>query len=155
MRPLGVLFSLALLTACASAGKPAQTDESQRATREGIYEFSAVIQGVVVRGKLHVLPDTILVDSEQGDCGAAGWESRYLRVGCRSTAVASGTFLLFDRENPGLAPKWSGYVAVKKRREVCDRYEVRQGREVCAARKIETYEEPERRSGPVQVRRVL
>jgi hypothetical protein len=119
--------------------------------------------GAVVSGKLHVLPDTILVESKSGDCGPVTGDSRFFRVGCRATSVytadqnrgVGGALLMFDRGNPGQGAKWAGNYPVQKRREVCARYEVRNGREVCAAMKAETYETLEPKSGPVQMRRVL
>jgi hypothetical protein len=161
MKPVLALLTLASLHACAGSGKPVTSDS--RPTREEIYEFTASILGTVVRGKLHVLTDTVLIDSEAGDCGTVTGDSRFIRVGCRSTTVVttdqsfrmSGAVLSFDRGNPGQGAKWVGNFPVQKRRQVCERYETRQGREVCASTRIESYEELEPRSGPVQVRRLL
>lgn len=150
MRPVLYIPALATLAACASAGSTAGNPEPL-ATRQGIYDFSASIEGRFVRGKLNVLPDTILVESESGDCGQVTSDSRFFRVGCGS---ANWALLTFDRGNPGQGAKWVGKLPVQRRREVCARYEVRSGREVCVARKTETYAELESRSGPVQMRRV-
>jgi hypothetical protein len=161
MRPLLRTIALATLTACAStggtAGSPAQTE-----SRLGIYEFSAIVEGRPISGRLHVRPDTILVESPNGDCGQATSDARFFNVGCRGTEVltsaenrvVSGAILKFDRGNPAQGAKWAGNMPVRKRREVCARYEVRNGREVCAGMKTETYETTEPRSGPVQMRKV-
>ena len=150
MKSVLPILAFATLAACSSAGGTAGSPEP-RATRQGIYDFSASIQGSLVRGKLNVLSDTILVDAENGDCAAVTGNSRFFRVGCRSLDWA---LLMFDRGNPGQGAKWEGNVPVQRRREVCARYEVRNGREVCAAMKSETYTALEPRSGPVQMRRV-
>lgn len=161
MRSLLPAIALATLIACASTGGTAgRTD--QPVSRLGIYEFSASVNGRPVSGRLHVRPDTILVESGNGDCGQATSDARFFNVGCRSTEVltsaenrvVSGAILKFDRGNPSQGAKWAGNVPVRKRREVCARYEVRNGREVCAGRKTETYETSEPRSGPVQMRKV-
>ena len=161
MRPLIHTLALATLTACAStggtAGSPAQSE-----SRLGIYEFSAIVEGRPISGRLHVRPDTILVESPSGDCGQATSDARFFNVGCRGTEVltssenrvVSSAILKFDRGNPGQGAKWTGNMPVRKRREVCARYEVRNGREVCAGMKTETYETTEPRSGPVQMRKV-
>jgi len=148
--------------ACASAAKTAAASTAP-VTRGGIYEFSASIEGRTVRGMLHVSGDTALVDSDGRDCGIANWDSRFINVTCQSTSVVtqsqryavSGAILKFDRGNPSLGAKWVGNLPVLKRREVCARYEVRNGREVCVARRSESYETLEPKSGPVQVRKVL
>jgi len=162
MKPLICVAALASVVGCASGGRTPANSEST-AMREGIYEYSASIQGTTVRGRLHVLTDTILVDSESGECGAVTSDANNFRVACRGTTVVTmdqgralgGALLVFDRGNPRQGAKWVGNFPVQKRRQVCERYEVRQGREVCASMKNETYEELEPRSGPVQVRRVL
>jgi hypothetical protein len=161
MKPAVGSLSFAALAACASSG---QTSASQElpVSRLGIYEFSASIEGRPVSGRLHVRPDTILVESETSDCGQVTSDARTFNVGCRGTEVTTsdqnravtGAILKFDRGNPGQGAKWAGNMPVRKRREVCARYEVRNGREVCAGMKTETYEATEPRSGPVQVRRV-
>ena len=162
MKPLIGVAALASVVGCASGSRsPAKSETT--AAREGIYEYSASIQGTTVRGKLHVLPDTILVDSESGECGAVTGDVRNFRVGCRGTTVVTmdqgralgGALLVFDRGNPGQGAKWVGNFPVQKRRQVCERYEVRQGREVCASTKIESYEVLEPKSGPIQMRRIL
>jgi hypothetical protein len=118
--------------------------------------------GRAVSGRLRVLPDTILVDSESGDCGRVTSDSRFFNVSCRSMDVltmdqnraVTGAILKFDRGNPGQGAKWVGNLPVQRRRQVCAQYEVRNGREVCASMKTETYEDLEPKTGPVQVRRV-
>lgn len=67
--------------------------------------------------------------------------------------VCTGVLLTFDRRNPALRSKWSTSVTVRRRREVCARSEVRNGREVCVQRAVETYEAREPKSGTLQVRR--
>ena len=155
MRLLLATIGLATLAACASSS---QTSVSQDppVSRLGIYEFSASVEGRPVRGRLHVRPDTILVESVNGDCGQATSDARFFNVGCRGmgTLTSTSAILKFDRGNPGQGAKWAGNVPVRKRREVCARYEVRNGREVCAGMKVETYEVTEPKSGPVQMRRV-
>lgn len=161
MRPLLPTIALATLTACASTGGTAGSPD-QPGSRLGIYEFSASVEGRPITGRLHVRPDTILVESPNGDCGQATSDARFFNVGCRGTEVltsaenrvVSGAILKFDRGNPGQGAKWAGNMPVRKRREVCARYEVRNGREVCAGMKTETYETTEPRSGPVQMRKV-
>ena len=162
MRPLLRTIALATVTACASTGGTAGSLD-QPVSRLGIYEFSASVEGRPISGRLHVRPDTILVESPNGDCGQATSDARFFNVGCRATEVVTstenrvatgGAILKFDRGNPGQGAKWAGNMPVRKRREVCARYEVRNGREVCAGMKTETYETTEPRSGPVQMRRV-
>ena len=160
MKPAVAFLTLAAL-ACASTGQTASRQEPP-VSRLGIYEFSASVEGRPISGRLHVRPDTILVESENGDCGQATSDARFFNVGCRGTEVltstenrvVTGAILKFDRGNPGQGAKWAGNMPVRKRREVCARYEVRNGREVCAGMKTETYEVTEPRSGPVQMRRV-
>ena len=65
----------------------------------------------------------------------------------------SGTWLSFDRFNPAQAT-WYASVEIAKRREVCNRYETQNGRQVCVSRGMETYYVYEPRSGGIQVQRV-
>ena len=161
MKPAVTFLTIAAFAACATAGRTSVSQDPV-ASRLGFYEFSASVDGRPISGRLHVRPDTILVESENGDCGQATSDARFFNVGCRGTEVltstenrvVTGAILRFDRGNPGQGAKWGGNMPVRKRREVCARYEVRNGREVCAGMKSETYEATEPRSGPVQVRRV-
>jgi hypothetical protein len=159
MRPVVPFFVFAAVAACATGGAP-RTNLQQPLSSLGTYEFSASIRGQMVTGTLYVRPDTILVG---GDCSRSVSDSRFFNVGCSTAPVTTsaesktqgiGALLRFDRGNPDQGAKWSGNIPVQKRREVCARYETRDGRQVCASKTYETYVELQSTSGPVQMRRV-
>jgi hypothetical protein len=62
-----------------------------------------------------------------------------------------GAWLAFNRQNP-LFAKWYATMEVPRRRQVCNRYETRNGQRVCVSQVSETYYVTQTRSGGVQVR---
>ncbi len=154
MNRSALVGALALVSACASGGAPASRGPSTPI--EGTYEYVANIPGgQQVRGVMRFLGDTVLVEPVTEYCRPAlGAPS--LQV-IRYTCNGSGTFeqlqLSIDRRNPVQLSRWSATFRVQKRREVCVRYEVRAGRQVCVETTTETYETSESRGGTLQLTR--
>lgn len=145
----------ASLAACASrSGSPAT--QPPTGPIEGNYQYIANLPGQQVRGLLRVLADTMVIvplaDYCQPVMGTP--DPIVLRYTCNGTGKFEQLTLTLDRRNPAQFSKWSASLAVRKQREVCTRYAMQDGRQVCVQTKTEQYETTESRSGNLQVRRV-
>ena len=154
MRRLVAVVSMAVLAGCASSGTT--TAREPAAPIEGTYDYTAVLPGQQVQGKLQVLGDTIIVVPNNDYCKPFVGPSSALVI--RYTCNGPGRFesfsLTLDRRNPAQFSKWAATYRVQKQRQVCRRTAIQNGREVCVETGTETYEDTESRSGTLQVRRV-
>ncbi len=143
-----------MVAACASSGSAPSTAAAPAIPAEGSYEYLVALPTTQVRGRLEILPDTAIVIPQSDYCRplAAG-ASLHVTYTCQGTGPFETLTLRIDRRNPLQLSKWSASFKVQKRRDVCRRYEVRSGRQVCAEMATETYEATESRSGNLQVRR--
>jgi hypothetical protein len=155
MRSTALLGSLALV-ACASAGGTREAAVAATTTVEGTYDYIANLPGQQVRGRMRFVGDTVLVEPVADYCRPTVGSPDPLRF--RYTCNGPGSFeqlqLSIDRRSPVQLSKWSASFRVQKRREVCVRYAIQNGRQVCVETSTETYEATETRSGTLQVRRV-
>lgn len=151
-----LLLIVPLLVACASSGStPTPTPAVAPSTpAEGAYEYLVTLPTTQVRGRLEILPDTAIVIPTSDYCRplAAG-AALYVTYTCQGTGAFETLTLRIDRRSPVQLSKWGASFRVQKKREVCKRYEVQAGRQVCVEKEIETYETTESRSGNLQVRR--
>jgi hypothetical protein len=142
------------LAACASSGSSGGGREPAGPI-EGDYEYVANIPGQQVLGRLRIVGDTMLVDPNNDYCrpviGAP--DPMYIRYTCNGPSSFEQLVLTLDRRNPVQFSRWSGTIRVRKQREVCVRYEIQQGRQVCVLTQMEPYETTESRSGRLQIRR--
>ena len=154
-RLLSVLFAGALV-GCAGSGAPRVEGASASLAEEGLYEYTANLPGQPVRGTFRVQGDTIIVNPATDYCRPVVGPANAMAI--QYTCTGAGSFeqlyLRLDRRNPVQLSRWTATYRVQRRREVCERYEVRAGRQVCVQTKTETYETTEPRSGTLQVRRV-
>ena len=151
--------SAALLTACASSGggsRTAPTTESSPDVLEGTYQFTAGTPNQIIRGSLRVTDDQMGVQFETA-CQSEVGPQPFPRGMPSSTSFrryyCSGAWLMFDNRNPRSA-KWYATVQLPRQRQVCVRYETRNGRQVCGEQGSETYFVYETRSGGIQVQKV-
>jgi hypothetical protein len=106
-------------------------------------------------GKLRVLTDTILVEPVSDYCRPVlgPRDPLYIRYTCTGSGSFEQLGLTLDRHNPAQFSKWSANFRVRKERQVCTRYAVQDGRQVCIQTGTEMYETLESKSGTLQVRR--
>lgn len=162
MKQLAAIVIVATLVGCGGASKTTSLSNSP-VSREGNYMFTANVPGMAVGGNLLVTADTAVLVENSSTCGLTRWTIGEFWVGCRTSSAQSAggdrpfqaesfAILKFDRRNPAVAT-WTSTIAVPKTRRVCERYETRSGREVCASWKNETVYSTETKSGRVAVRR--
>ena len=160
MRCPMMIVSMALLAGCASSGSTSSGStttarEQSSAPIEGTYDYTATLPGQQVTGKLRVLGDTIIVMPTNDYCQPViGTPSPLvIRYSCNGPGRFEALTLTLDRRNPAQFSKWAANFRVQKQRQVCVRYELRNGQQVCAQTGYEPYEDIESRSGTLQVRR--
>jgi hypothetical protein len=150
------MVACAAFVACSSAGGTREGPASAAVPAEGTYDYIANLPGQQVRGKLRVIGDTVLVEPESDYCRPTVGTPDALRI--QYTCNGPGSFeqirLFIDRRSPAQLSKWSATFRVQRRRDVCVRYAIQNGRQVCVETRTETYETTESRSGTLQVRRV-
>lgn len=150
MRLLVVALTLPTLLGCARPGRAYQMGGAT-SLREGTYDFFASMPGQHLRGTVRILTDTVLVDTEGATCIPSVRPKLQTNRNVFLYGCTGGAMLTFDRNNPVQRSRWSTNVPVRRRQQVCTQTEVRDGREVCRRRAVETYEAVEPRSGAVQV----
>jgi hypothetical protein len=154
VKRLYALLAPAMMACASSGGTTASPATPASPPAEGTYEYLANLPNAQVRGTLQVLGDTALVSPVSDYCRPEPTrDPLYIRYTCQGTGAFESLFLRIDRRNPVQLSKWSATFRVQKRRDVCRRYEVRAGRQVCVETATETYETTESRSGNLQVRR--
>ncbi len=154
MSRLACMGVLVLLCACASGG--ATTTRGPSTPIDGTYDYVANIPGgQQVRGVMRFMGDTVLVEPVSEYCrpslGATSQQA--IRYECNGIGTFEQLQLWIDRRNPVQLSRWSATFRVQKRREVCVRYEVRAGRQVCVETSTETYETSESQGGRLQLTR--
>ena len=152
----GLVAVTAGMLACASSGNTPPASESSSVEREGIYEYVANLPGQQVRGKMMVLADTVTLEPVADYCRATLRPPDPLAYHFTCNGPGSFEQLTFTigRRNPAQLSNWRASYRVQRQREVCVRYETRDGRQVCVQTQRETYEVTESRSGRLQVRRL-
>lgn len=142
----GLVFSLALLTACA-ATSPRQPI---RSAMIGTYRFDQrVSEDTQIVGKFTVEADTVLMDADSGPCRQQSTSS-YFSYTCGTDVIYR-----FDRSNPVGFASYIVTVQVKKTRKWCRNFTVSStGQTVCAEFGNEVYYQNERRSGALRATRV-
>ena len=137
---VGALAALAALAACAT--KSIATGPKPELF--GTYQFEARVvtataNGVptVIQGIVHVLTDTVVVDS--GDCRSTNMTS-----GGRGFGYTCANYdLSFDREDPVKYARYSLRTTVSDRQSVCQTYGTdAQGRQICTKTTFESVERP-------------
>ena len=154
MNRLTSIAGVLALTACASSGStPAPREVSGPV--EGTYDYIANIPGQQVQGKFNVFGDTIVVLPLTDYCRpvVASPDPLYLRYTCNGPGRYEQLTLTLDRRNPAQFSRWSASFRVQKSRQVCKRYAIQNGQQVCVEQGPENYEATESRSGKLQVRR--
>ena len=149
-------LSMAAVGGWASSGTSTTTTAREPAgSVEGTYDYTAILPGQQVTGKLRVLGDTIMVMPTNDYCQpVTGTPSPLvIRYTCNGPGRFESMTLTLDRRNPAQFSKWAASFRVQKSRQVCIRYEMRSGQQVCAQTGYEPYEDVESRSGTLQVRR--
>ena len=154
MRRRVSLLWMALIAGCASSGGTTTAREPSGPI-EGTYDYTATLPGQQVTGKLRVLGDTIIVMPTNDYCQPVVETPSPLviRYTCNGPGRYESMTLTLDRRNPAQFSKWAARFRVQKQRQVCVRYEMRNGQQVCAQTGYEPYEAVESRSGTLQVRR--
>lgn len=149
-------LACAALTACASAGGTSETPVTSAVPVEGTYEYIANLPGQQVRGKMHFVGDTIVVEPVADYCRPTVRSPDPLAI--HYTCNGPGSFeqiqLRIDRRSPVQLSKWSASYRVQRQREVCTQYAVRDGRQVCVQTRTEMYETTDSRTGNLQVRKL-
>ena len=144
------------LAACGGSRAAPSSDVSAGDFADGRYEFTANSPNQLIRGTIRTDASGTNVQFETA-CQSEATTRSMPRGMPSGSSVAryycSGAWLTFDKRNPASA-KWFATVQLPRRREVCARYETRDGRQVCASKTTETYYVDETRSGGIQVRRV-
>ena len=137
MRLSPVVLVLALTaSACTHAVRPAERLNRSDET----YEFNERVAGSnrTLRGTVHVMGDTAIVDAETGLCvydveASTGRNSMTYRCGDVTFTV--------DRTNPDLRVLYSFYDVVVESKKVCVQYTTSsQGQQVCARIAMESVE---------------
>lgn len=148
-------FTCSALVACAGASGTREAAVMATMAVEGTYDYIANLPGQQVRGKMRFLADTVLVDPIADYCRPTVRTPDPLAI--HYTCNGPGSFeliqLQIDRRSPTQLSKWTATFRVQKRREVCRRYGIQAGQQVCVERATETYDVSESRSGTLQVRR--
>ena len=153
---------LAFLVACASSSSTTETSTTTAvaatagSSLEGVYDYVANLPGQQVRGRLHIMGDTVTVEPMADYCRPTvrAPDPLAFHYSCNGPGSYESIQLRIDRRNPAQLSKWSARYRVQRQREVCLRYEMRGGQQVCVQTQRETYETEESRSGTLQVRRV-
>ena len=150
-----MVLSMAAVGGCASSGTSSTTAREPAGPIEGTYDYIATLPGQQVTGKLRVLGDTIIVMPTNDYCQpvVATPSPLVIRYTCNGPGRYESMTLTLDRRNPAQFSKWAARFRVQKQRQVCVRYEMRNGQQVCAQTGYEPYEDVESRSGSLQVRR--
>lgn len=151
-----------LFLACASSSRTTETSTTTAVAAtasgpiEGEYDYVANLPGQQIRGRMHVIGDTVTIDPMADYCRPAVGVPDPLAIHytCNGPGNVESIQLRIDRRNPVQLSKWTARYRVQRRREVCTQYAVRDGRQVCVQMTTETYETIEPRSGTLQVRRV-
>ena len=155
MRRLVVLVWAVLVPARASSGTTTATAREPATPIEGTYDYTAILPGQQVTGKLRVTGDTIIVMPNNDYCqpvqGAPS--PLVIRYTCNGPGRFESLVLTLDRRNPAQFSKWAASFRVQKQRQVCRRTAIQNGREVCVEQGVESYEDIESRSGTLTVRR--
>ena len=154
-----VLIASAGLCAC-GGGRPAPTTETTSPYDNASYAFSAATPNANVAGKILVNSSGTFVDFDTPCQGGEVTRLQGLPSGMPSTTSAAryycgGAWLVFDRRNPSGAARWFANVETPRSRRVCDSYVTRNGQQVCASYRSETYFVYETRTGGIQVQRIL
>jgi hypothetical protein len=143
------------LAACSSGSGRQQADRAPAtATPEGRYDFIASLPRGEVRGAIFILPDTILVQPENGFClvSMSAPDQRSIRYDCPGVGDMDSLNLRLDRHNPRAFSKWYAVTKVLRQRQVCVRYVVNdRGQRVCAEVRTETVEEKVRYNGALRI----
>jgi hypothetical protein len=149
------VLSMAAIAGCASSGASTTTTSQPVGPVEGTYDYTAPLPGQQVTGQLRVLGDTIIVMPTNDYCQPVLGPPMPLviRYTCNGPGRYESMTLTLDRRNPVQFSKWAASFRVQKQRQVCVRYEMRSGQQVCAQTGYEPYEDVESRSGTLQVRR--
>ncbi len=149
------MFMFPVLAACASSGPRAEV-ASPGTPADGMYDYVANLPGQEVRGRLHVVADTITVEPVSDYCRPTvrAPDPLAFHYSCNGPGTYESMQLRIDRRNPVQLSKWTAAFRVQRQRRVCVRYEVQNGRRVCVQMETETYETTESRSGNLQVRRI-
>ena len=147
------VVSIAVLEGCAISGTPVTHEPS--APIGGTYDYTATLPGQHVQGKLRVLGDTIIVVPNNDYCQPVKGPPSPLTISytCNGPGRFESLSLTLDRRNPVQFSKWAARYRVQKQRQICVRSTIRDGREVCLERGVETYEDTESKSGTLLVRR--
>jgi hypothetical protein len=120
----------------------------------GLYEFSASTPNQLIRGRIRVGETGMCVEFETDSCQAEVTgrpRPRDLSSTTEAQYYCGGAGLAYNPQNP-LFAKWYATMEVPRRRQVCNRYETRNGQRVCVSQVSETYYVTQTRSGGVQVR---
>ena len=153
---------LAIVVACASSSRTTETSTTSAVAAtsggsiEGVYDYVANLPGQQIRGTLRVIGDTVTVEPMADYCRPTVRvpDPLAFHYSCNGPGSYESIELRIDRRNPAQLSKWSARYRVQRQREVCLRYEMRGGQQVCVQTQRETYETEESRSGTLQVRRV-
>ena len=140
-----VLLTGFVATACRSGSGAVQAFPSTGTTTfdepRGAYEYSANLPGHQVKGMIAVLPDTIILEPETGQCkvipstvnpGGGMFE-------CFSVGRYDRVTFWIDRYSTQQW-RWTASERVVRSRRVCAAYEVRSGQRFCVREETETYE---------------
>jgi hypothetical protein len=143
-----------LVAACGGSGARPETLVPVGSV-EGAYEYLANLPGQQVRGTLQFIGDTVLVSPAAEYCRPeSAHDPVYIHYSCPGSGSVEGILLRIARRNPLQLSRWSAGLRVQRQRQVCRRYEMRAGRQVCAETGTETYETTESRGGTLLVQRV-
>jgi hypothetical protein len=141
--------SIALVSGCASNGRPAGVPPAQ----VGSYHFlEHVGTDLDLEGTLVVESDTVSIDASPGPC-------RYEREYSNSMAITytcADVRYTFNRSDPVHKAGYSAVLHLTETRSVCVRYTVdAAGRSICAQRGNETVLRDVHRDGNLRLQRVM
>ena len=142
------LAALLLQIACRGSGAtPAPLP------RFGTFDFTARTPLLEVRGSMVVLPDTVIVQPEGGNCRppASPNPLQTIRYECYGIGQFETFGLSIDRRNPALYSRWTGTYKEQRQRTVCIQYETNAaGQQVCLRSIVEYFDELVSRSGTLR-----
>jgi hypothetical protein len=144
-----------VLGACGGS-RTAPSAEATKVAMYGDYGFTANPPNQLIRGTIRVNAEGTGIQFETACQPEVTVRPRPRNMPASTSVMTyycSGTWLSFDKSNPAQA-KWFASVEVPRRREICNRYETQNGRQVCVSRGTETYTTYEQRSGGIQVSRI-